>query len=84
MEEFHRENPRVKTTILKVAGGALDEFRQCTRIECCAYRDILSMARDPNPPGQWALEKKNPREYKKLVQKDLKQHQEWIDGMDSV
>ena len=83
-EKFHREGPRIKTAILKVAGANLDEFRRCTEIACCDYRDILCMAEYPNQSGRWGLKDKNPEKYKKLIQKDLKQHQEWIDGITTV
>jgi hypothetical protein len=80
-EKFHREGPRVKTAILKVAGSNLDEIKRCTDIACCDFRDIVSMAEYPNQSGRWHLKEKNPEKYKKLVAKDLKQHQEWIDGI---
>jgi hypothetical protein len=78
-EKFHREVPRVRTAILKVAGSNLDEIERCTKIACCDYRDILCMAEYPNQAGQWELKDKNPDKYKKLVQKDLKEHKEWIE-----
>ena len=80
-ESFHREIPRIKSAILKVAGANLEEIKRCTDIACCDYRDILCMAEYPNQSGRWGLKEKNPEKYKKLVENDLKQHQEWIDGM---
>ena len=80
-ESFHREGPRVKTAILKVAGADLDEVKRCTDIACCDYRDILCMAEYPNQSGRWGSKDKDPDMYKRLVQMDLKQYQEWIDNM---
>lgn len=80
-EKFHREGARVKTAILKVAGSNLDETKRCTDIACCDFRDILCMAEYPNQSGRWGLKDKNPEKHEKLVQKDRKQYQDWIDGM---
>jgi hypothetical protein len=80
-EKFHREGPRVKTAILKVAGNSLSEVKRCTEIACCDYRDILCMAEYPNQSGRWGLKDKNPDRYNKLVQKDLDQYKNWIDSI---
>lgn len=80
-EKFHRENSRVKMAILKVAGINIDEIKRFTEIACCDYRDILCMAEYPNQSSRFGLKEKDPEKYKKLVQKDLHQHQEWMDRM---
>jgi hypothetical protein len=83
-EKFHGEGPRVKTAILKVAGSSLNEIRRCTEIASCDYRDILCMAEYPNQSGRWDVKEKNPEKYAELVQKDLNQYKDWIDGIVAV
>jgi hypothetical protein len=83
-EMFHREIPRVKMAVLKMAGGDLDEVTRCMDIACRDYRDVLCAAEYPNQSKRWSLKETKPDEYEELIQKDLQQYQEWIDTMISV
>jgi len=81
-EKYHREVPRVRTAILRVAGDNLEEIRQCTEYACRDYRDALCAAEYPNQAQyRWHFFLENPDEHEKLIQEDLKQHQEWIDSI---
>ncbi len=46
-ERWHREVPRVRLAILKLATGDIAQLAQQTRVACSDYRDVLAAAEYP-------------------------------------
>ena len=70
---------RGKTAILKVAGSDLNEIRRCTEAACRDYRDVLSWAEYPEQ-----LEAGFGANDPAMLNRDRKQYQTWIDGIEAV
>jgi hypothetical protein len=83
-KSFQRQEARIRLAILKVAGTDLAEIEKYTEFACGDYRDMLCLAEYPNQSRRWTLRDENPKRYKELIQKDLKQYQEWIERVDSM
>lgn len=80
-QDFHREPPRVKVAILKLAGSDLEKVRYYTEEACADFRDVLSWAEYPNQSGKRTLKKKDPEKYQALVNKGLAQYQAWLNSI---
>jgi hypothetical protein len=78
-EEWHREAPRVRLAVLKLAEGRMDRLRYEIEGAKCDYRDVLSAAEYPGycrrVPGPGKLPKK---EEQRIIDADWKQYHDWF------
>ena len=80
-EDFHREIPRVRAAIIKVAHADIEKLQGFVDIACSDYRDLLVMAEYEQQSRNYSLKKNDPQKDQRLVEKDEREYSDWVKKM---
>ena len=77
-EEFHREVPRVRLGILRLAGSDVAGVRRWTSLACLDYRDLLVEAEYRYSFGKAELRDRDPEKYARLQRREQDEYRQWL------
>jgi hypothetical protein len=77
-ETYHTDPMRVRTAILKLSNGSLEELEKMTKLACIDWRDVLMYAEYPAQSRASIVTPPSRSEKAQLIAADKKQYDEWL------
>ena len=78
-ETWHREVPRVRLAILKLAGGNLQKLREAIKTASNDYRDVLAYAEYPSYFQKIAPNEPDAAKRNQAIDSDWREYRGWFE-----
>lgn len=78
VKEWHREVPRVRLAILKLAGGSHRKLRGALATAVQDYRDVLTYAEYPGYGAEIYPDEKDETKRQRVIAADWRQYHDWL------
>ncbi len=78
-ESHHREIPRIRLGILKLAWTQPEKLDQFIELACQDYRDLLCAAEYPLSSRDWRLKDQDPHRYREYQQEEVARYDAWLE-----
>jgi hypothetical protein len=76
-KDWHREVPRVRLAILKLASGSREKLREAIAGADRDYRDVLSCAEYPSYSSRISPTEKDEAKHKHMIDADWQEYRAW-------
>src|SRR5579862_9863974 len=78
-KDWHREVPRVRLAILKLAYGSREKLREAIAMADQDYRDVLSYAEYPSYFSKINPTEKDEAKRKRVIDTDWQEYRAWLE-----
>ncbi len=78
-QEWHRDAPRVRVAILKLADGNLSRLRSAVKTSIRDARDVLSHAEHPRYVAEISEAETDPKKIAMVTESDSGQYRAWLE-----